>query len=252
MQHFERDVSDTLDNRANLLKNKNLLFWFRNLYGQVFRNRPVHDPSYRVVEVGSGSSPLKQFYPRFVTSDVLPLAHLDLVFDAHRIDQVSEVGIADSIILTNVLHHLADPLMFMKNAATKIKPGGELILIEPYFSSVSSLLLKNFHHEPCDFSIGRPILGEVTGPLSSANQAMPYMIFFQRPDWLGELKEWYRIEDFTAEYYSSLSYPVTGGASKNFRIPHVLYRALFLVDSWLAKTFPKIFAFMFVVRLVRR
>ena len=46
----------------------------------------------RILEVvGSGTSPLKHFYPSVLTSDIMPLDYLDYVFDAHDIDCVSVI-----------------------------------------------------------------------------------------------------------------------------------------------------------------
>ena len=143
----------------------------------------------QILEIGSGTSPLKLFYPSVVTSDVLPLDYLDHVFDCHDIDRYD--GIADHsvdvISLTNVLHHLRDPLEFLTKATRKLKPGGEVIAVEPYFSALSYPLYKLLHHEPVDFGIARPRLESIEGPLSSSNQAIPHMLFVSRPDWLAEL-----------------------------------------------------------------
>src|SRR5438132_1428167 len=81
-----QDCAVTLRNRAHLSANQNLLFWYRELYRDQFKGFP--DPAaLSVVEVGSGTSPLKQFLPNVVTSDVLDLDDLDLVFDCHEIDK---------------------------------------------------------------------------------------------------------------------------------------------------------------------
>ncbi len=89
-----KDCAVTLRNRAHLSANQNLLFWYRELYRDQFKGFP--DPAaLSVLEVGSGTSPLKQFLPNVVTSDVLDLDYLDLVFDCHEIDKFD--GIRDGI-----------------------------------------------------------------------------------------------------------------------------------------------------------
>jgi hypothetical protein len=51
---------------------KNLLFWYRELYSDQFKSFP--DPAaLSILEVGSGTSPLKQFHSNVLTSDVLDL-----------------------------------------------------------------------------------------------------------------------------------------------------------------------------------
>src|SRR6058998_3828603 len=172
------DRAATLRNRARLGTNKNLLFWYRELYQDQFRDLP--DPStLSILEVGSGTSPLKQFLSNVITSDVLDLDYLDLVFDCHQIDKLDAIedDSLDVITLTNVLHHLKSPIAFLNRAASKLKSGGKVIATEPFFSVVSTLIFKYLHHEPVDFRISEPELRYVEGPLGSANIALPWLIF---------------------------------------------------------------------------
>src|SRR5437762_14109638 len=101
-----KDRAATLRNRARLGANKNLLFWYRELYRDQFKNLP--DPAtLSILEIGSGTSPLKRFLSNVVTSDVLDLDYLDLVFDCHDIEKLNTIkdNSLDLITLTNVLHH---------------------------------------------------------------------------------------------------------------------------------------------------
>src|ERR1043165_8951618 len=109
-----QDRAATLRNRARLGANQNLLFWYRELYRDQFKGFPDW-ATLSVLEVGSGTSPLKQFLPNVVTSDVLDLDYLDLVFDCHEIDKfdaISDESI-DVITVTDVLHHLNSPIAFL-------------------------------------------------------------------------------------------------------------------------------------------
>ena len=132
-----KDRAATLRNRARLGANKNLLFWYRELYRDQFKDLP-NPATLSILEVGSGTSPLKLFLPNVVTSDVLDLDYLDLVFDCHDIDKLDAIKdeSLDVITLTNVLHHLKSPLAFLNRAANKLKPGGKVIATEPFFSAV--------------------------------------------------------------------------------------------------------------------
>src|SRR5204862_1548779 len=125
----------TLRNRARLGANRNLLFWYRELYRDQFTDFP--DPAtLAILEIGSGTSPLKQFHFNVVTSDVLDLDYLDLVFDCHEIDKLDAItdNSLDVITLTNVLHHLKSPIALLNRPSGKVKPGGTVIATEPSFS----------------------------------------------------------------------------------------------------------------------
>src|SRR5207247_1589500 len=93
-----------------------------------------------------------RFWPHIMTSDVLPLDYVDLVFDCHEIDQLAEIDDAsvDVVTLTNVLHHLRDPILFLQKVASKLKPGGRVIATEPYFTIIS----RTFFIDPFSRLIG--------------------------------------------------------------------------------------------------
>lgn len=250
---YQHDQNQTLENRQRLQNNRNLMLWYQELYREVFRTVPDIAQK-RVLEIGSGASPLKNFLPNVITSDVLKLEHLDIVFDCHDIAEFSEIPdhSINVITLTNVLHHLRDPLGFLRSATRKLARGGEIIIVEPYFSMISYPLFKFLHHEPVDFGISRPILDKVDGPLSSSNQAMPYMIFFTRPNWLQELADCFELDQTRFGFFTSLAYMVTGGISRVFKIPYCVYRPYLVLDRFLARALPKVFASFFTVRLVAK
>jgi SAM-dependent methyltransferase len=249
----EQDCAVTLRNRARLGANQNLLLWYRELYRDQFKGFP--DPgALSVLEVGSGTSPLKQFLSNVVTSDVLDLDHLDHVFDCHEIDKFDDIrdGSLDVITVTNVLHHLKSPIGFLNRAANKLKSGGKVIATEPFFSLLSTPIFKYLHHEPVDIEISKPELKTVRGPLASANIALPWLIFFRRHDWADSLSLNYDVANPSVRFFSALSYMATGGISHKVPVPAWLYRAFFPMDLFLSRRFPKLCAAFFTIVLSRR
>jgi SAM-dependent methyltransferase len=251
MDQYELDRQTTVENRAKLTQNFNLVFWYEQLYKRQFEG--IADfSSKRVLEIGSGTSPIKRFHPHVLTSDILPLDYLDFVFDCHEIDQFDGVpaGGLDIITMTNVLHHLRDPLLFLQKAATKLKPGALLIATEPYVSVFSGLVWRYLHHEAIDLNVAEPRLTSVTGPLASSNQALPYLIFKKRVEWAERLTPPYdshiELRPFTA-----LAYLATGGISRRLPVPHALYRSCFEADYRVASMFPDALASFFTIVLRR-
>lgn len=248
---FDEDLRITLRNRVLLEDNGNLQDWYARLFEQMFREESELR-SKTILEIGSGASPLKHMFPWVITSDVMPLDYLDHVFDCHEIGRYTEIEdhSVDIMVLTNVLHHLRNPLQFLESARVKLRAGGKVIMAEPYFSALSFPIYKLLHHEPVNFDITSPLLENIYGPLSSSNQAMPYMMFFSRPDWLAPLGSLYDLEATRREYFSSMAYMVTGGISRKLPIPRWLYRMVLPVDVWLAARAPRLLASFFVVTLV--
>jgi SAM-dependent methyltransferase len=248
-----KDRAATLRNRARLGGNQNLLFWYRELYRDQFKDFP-NPAALSILEIGSGTSPLKQFFPNVITSDVLDLDYLDIVFDCHEIDKLNAIedNSLDVITLTNVLHHLKSPILFLNRAASKLKSGGKVIATEPFFSALSTLIFKYLHHEPIEFRISDPELGHVKGPLASANIALPWLIFFRKHEWLQPLNDKFDLTTFSTRPFSALSYMATGGISHRLPVPPLLYRMLFPVDFALSRRFPSFCAAFFTVTLTRR
>jgi hypothetical protein len=248
-----KDRATTLRNRARLDGNRNLLFWYRELYRDQFKDLPRPE-TLSILEIGSGTSPLKQFHSNIVTSDILQLDYLDLVFDCHEIDKLDAINdnSLDVITLTNVLHHLQSPIDFLNRAAAKLKSGGKVIATEPFFSVLSSPIFKYLHHERVDVRISEPKLGEVHGPLTSANQALPWLIFLRRSDWLQRLNENFDIASRDIRPFTALSYMASGGISHRLPVPRFLYRALFPIDLALSRSFPRLCASFFTITLTRR
>jgi SAM-dependent methyltransferase len=248
-----KDRAATLRNRARLGANRNLLFWYRELYRDQFKDFP--DPAtLAILEIGSGTSPLKQFHSNIVTSDILDLDYLDLVFDCHEIDKLDAIknNSLDVITLTNVLHHLKSPIAFLNCAAGKLKPGGKVIATEPFFSVLSTAIFKYLHHEPVDFRISEPELSEVRGPLASANIALPWLIFLRKREWLQRLNENFDIARSDIRPFTALSYMATGGISHRLPVPRFLYRVLFPIDLAISRCFPRLCASFFTLTLTRR
>lgn len=247
---YRQDLHQTLDNRKRLRKNPNLLYWYGKLYGKLFSCIPDIN-SKKILEIGSGTSPLKQFYPQVITSDVMQLEYLDHVFNCHDIDTYHDIADSsiDIVTLTNVLHHLKDPIRFLQNATKKIKDGGTVILVEPYFSLISHPIYKFLHHEQVNFNVKEPRLNEIDGPLATSNQAIPYMIFFKNKEWRAQLIDYYDMAKAKYSFFSSLSYFFTGGISHAFPMPSWLYHLSFPIDRCLGNLAPRLFASFFIARL---
>jgi SAM-dependent methyltransferase len=85
-------------------------------------------------------------------------------------------GALRAIVMTDVLHHIPQPRMFFAEAVRCLQPGGKIIMIEPWMTHWSRWVYTHLHYEPC-----LPDAPEWefagSGPLSSANDALPWIIF---------------------------------------------------------------------------
>src|SRR4029079_1118715 len=104
-----------------------------------------------------------------------PGAGLDRVIDAMDID-VPE-GSVRALYGQNCFHHLPDPERFLASAERAVAPGGGVILIEPFYGPVASVLYKHlFASEDFDKDMAGWTT-DASGPLTRANQALSYIVF---------------------------------------------------------------------------
>lgn len=243
---FDEDLKSALEHRENIFANDNLLFWYKQLY-ELQMARIGYQPGFRVLEVGSGSSILKKFFPEILTSDYLPMKHVDFCADAQKLGEHPEIGSGfDAIVMTNVLHHIQEPLQFFEGANRILKPGGKICMAEPHFSLLSSALYRStqfMHKEGIDFSVQSPSLATYVGPLSSANMALPQMMLIHGK-FFEVVSKNFHIQ--STDYFTFLSYFMTGGTKRNYKIPEALYRSYFSLDKRLSEWFPNIFASFFI------
>ena len=135
-------------------------------------NDIIKNQNSKILELGSGAGFLKEYF-NVITSEVVPMEGIDLVIDASKIPFNDED--LDAIVMMNVLHHVKDPENFLKECTRVLKKNGLIILIEPANTWFSRIIYKNFHHEDFDENSDWKISGD--GRLSSANQAIPSIIF---------------------------------------------------------------------------
>lgn len=197
---------EILENQLNAWNNKPAL---RALYEQWFNEIKLNLTAGISVEVGCGISRLKEYIPDVVTVDIVELSWTDAVCDAHELPFRS--GSVGNFILFDVLHHLSIPMMFFSEASRVLRPGGRMIIMEPYISPVSLVIYKFFHPEPVLMNCN-PLDSGMTKSSNrpfDSNQAIPTLIFFRF------LKQWEeRFPEFvikTRKRLAFIAYPSTGG-----------------------------------------
>jgi len=135
-----------------------------------------------------------------------------------------------TIGMLNVLHHLPRPELFFEEAQRALAPGGRIILIEPFVSFLSKIIFIHLHHEPFDPRSASWDLPE-QGPMSTANDAMPYLIFFRDRSRFETLFPSLKI--VRAEPHTVYSYIVSGGVSMRSLAPGFMFKPLIGLEKTL-------------------
>lgn len=185
---------------------------YEEWYSEIAGHLP--EGSGRVLELGSGAGFLNEHLPDVIRSDVFPCPDITVVLDARRLPFQS--GSLRAIVMTDVLHHIPDVRRFLVEAAATVREGGVLVMVEPWVTSWSQFVYGRFHHEPF-LPAADTWRFEGTGPLSSANGALPWIVFERdRSVFAAEFKEW-RIESIRPAM--PFRYLLSGGVSLRSFMP---------------------------------
>ncbi len=175
-----------MDTQAQELIQRHRQIWqrkpvLRRIYNEEFFARLLafRKPEGISVEVGGGPGLLKELLPGLVTTDLVCSPWLDAVADAQRLPFRSSS--ITNILGLDMLHHLAAPMKFLKEAERILAPGGRLILVEPWVTSFSYLVYRYLHQEECDLSANpwneNPVRPVIEKKAFDGNQAIPYLLF---------------------------------------------------------------------------
>lgn len=174
-----------------------------------------------VLELGSGPGFLKEVIPHAITSEVLDVPFVDRTEDATSLSFDS--ASLDAIVMTDVLHHIPDVQMFLAEALRVLRPGGQILCVEPWNNPWSRFIFSQFHHEPFIPKAEEWRLPP-GGPLSMANGALPWIVFVRDREKLeGHFPELIVRE---VEMMMPFSYLLSGGFSALPLAPASLYRAI--------------------------
>jgi len=167
------DDPNTTELRKQIISSKPFL---KEIYDEWYEMlaRELPPGEGKVLELGSGGGYCAHFIPGLITSEIFQCSDVQVVVDAQRMPFADRSMRA--IIMTNVMHHMPDVSRFFAQASRCLRPGGKILMIEPWITHWSSFIYRYFHHEPF-----RPEAADwtysSTGPLSGANIAVPWIVF---------------------------------------------------------------------------
>lgn len=232
---------------------------------EIWRERPFTREVYRrgflaiarelaagrcTVEIGGGAGMAREFLPNIVVSDLVCTRHVNVVADA--LDLPFRAASVDNLIGVDCLHHLTRPGLLFDEATRVLRPGGRIVLIEPFISPVSRIVFSLFHPEPVDLAVdplpaGDQPLFSGHGPFF-ANQAIPTLLFFRHRR---RFERRFPLLRLCARLRMSLiAYPLSGGFSGPRIVPGWACAAVWALER-LARPLAPLLAFQLLITLER-
>lgn len=207
-------------------------------------------PDYPTVELGSGCGLIKEFFPEVITTDIVKSTYIDICADAEKLPfNGKSIG---NIIFLDMLHHIAKPYEFLKNAAEYLIPGGRLVFIEPYISPSSWFLYRFLHAEKGHFDMA-PNRHEwnFKNPFLDANTAIPTILFCK--NFAGTKKEMNDMWEIKKiDSHNLFTHALSGGYTYRNFLPLPLYHLLVGIEKLLPRVLRKYLCMMLCVVLERK
>ncbi len=220
MRKFE-DLDDpevTIIRRKIIQKNvylKNLYYEFYSIFKNSLSD--FQKRKRKLIELGSGGGFLKKIIPDVITSDIIRLPKVDMHFSATHMPFKSES--VDRFFMLDVIHHINDQQMFLKEIDRCLKDNGKLIAIEPANTLWGRFIYQNFHHE--DFNPKGTWNLKSQSALSDANGAIRWIVVMRDKKKFEKLFPRLKIVMITV--HTPIQYLVSGGMSYRQLLPSWMY-----------------------------
>jgi SAM-dependent methyltransferase len=202
-----------------------------------------------IFELGSGPGFSRQFLPGLRTSDLVRSKEHDCQIDATAPWPFHDESL-DGVLLFDVLHHLSAPAMLFTEASRVLRPGGRLVMMEPYVSPLSYPFYRFLHVEGLDTSV-EPFTPDAPTDKDpfAGNQALPRLIFDRRADQFRE--RFPRLRTVERRLYSGFSYVATGGFGHAPIVGDRVWSSLYRLDRCVPRAILPFVAFRMLICLER-
>ena len=236
-----------LDDPATTLLHRRIIQskpFLKRLYLEFYSHlgREVPDPDVkRIVELGSGGGFIKEIYPSVITSEILQLDGVDVVFSALQMPFASAT--VDAFFMIDVFHHVPDSARLLSELERCLKPGGTVVLIEPANTLWSRFCYTRFHHEAFDPQAGWTL--EEGRALSCANGALPWIVFLRDRDRLRRDAPGLRVTEIRP--HTPIRYLASGGLSMRQLVPNWAFVPLTVFEHLLSALNPLVGMFYKIV-----
>jgi ubiquinone/menaquinone biosynthesis C-methylase UbiE len=125
----------------------------------------------------------------------------------------------DCAFSIDALHHISKPIDALIELIRVVKPGGKVILVEPYVSFLSYFVYKLFHEENTSWRYKIPLSGQTVSEEASAGEQGVLQAILLSKKILSLIQTSTEKElVFKKQYFSPVSFFATGGLTNPFSV----------------------------------
>lgn len=203
----------------------------RSLYALWYKEMTAQLAMGNTLELGGGSGNFKDYAPNVTSTDIVPLPWIDQVADAQNLPFGPKSF--NNIVLFDVLHHIENVSLFFEESLRVLRPGGRLVMMEPYISPVSWLIYHFLHPELVDFCQD-PLVWVEPDPSRKpfdANQAFATILFERQFHRFQQ-----RYPAFKKVYQRRMAffvYPLSGGFERRPLLPLAFLEPILKIEEGL-------------------
>jgi SAM-dependent methyltransferase len=237
---LDLDDPRTTELRVRIIREK---IFLRRIYDEWYQTICSGIPTGEgeVLELGSGAGYFQEHVPGVIRSDVFLCSNANVIADARRLPFREKC--LKAIVMTNVFHHIPEVERFLAEAARCLRSGGRILMVEPWVSGWSRLVFSRLHHEPFAPEAQEWKIPD-SGPLSSANGALPWMVFER--DQARFLRDFPQFRILEIRPLMPFRYLVSGGVSMRTLVPPGSYGAWRMFEGALEPWMDKLAMFAYI------
>lgn len=188
----------------------------------------------KILEIGSGAGLSVNFIKRqkIILTDILSWPQGKVQGSINAINLPFADNSFDSVFSLDAIHHMEFPVKAIAEACRVVRPGGRVVIVEPYISYFSFLVYKMFHKEQTTWNYKISPDGSVTSSTASEGEQATLQAMFYDDKWIRYIQKLTKKElKFQRSYFSPISFFATGGLSNPLPVPAVLISIIIRLEK---------------------
>ena len=222
--------------RKNIENSPPLHAYFSNVYKQIGSEIENFNP---VLEIGAGAGISEIFLTqKILRTDFFSFPEYGVRGDCPAEELPYQNSTFEAIIMIDALHHISNLDQAFNEFIRVMKPGGKIVIFEPWVSVLSFLPYKLFHHESTSWK-HRPSRRQTLNDPSHGDQGVSRYIIL---DESFGAKFATRIRITRLEFMSPVTFYLTGGVSSPSHFSEKLLKKLIMIEKKIPQCLMKLIA----------